>query len=190
MRVRRPGTRLSADASSRRSPAQRRSRALNLLFVTLLCLGAASALLGGLSEPARAASCDQGSSLTTSDWIVTTPQVCRGILYTVDGSVIIQAGGSLTLINGGLDYGDVTKVPAVGLAQSWNLLKQGKLDGTISALGAGATAETNATIAGGARFNASCCALRPNPGSDSAGTTTYRCLSTRCGRWIRRIARR
>ncbi len=56
------------------------------------------------------------------------------------------------LINGGLSYDDVTKVPAVGLAQSWNLLKQGKLDGTISALGAGATAETNATIDGGARF--------------------------------------
>ena len=115
MRVRRPGTRLSADASSRRSPAQRRSRALNLLFVTLLCLGAASALLGGLSEPARAASCDQGSSLITSDWIVTTPQVCRGILYTVDGSVIIQAGGSLTLINGGLDFAKDATHPGYNL---------------------------------------------------------------------------
>jgi len=57
-----------------------------------------------------------------------------------------------TLANGGLTAADVTQVPAVGLPQSWNLLKQGKIDGAITAIGAGPTTEMNATIPGGIRF--------------------------------------
>jgi len=57
-----------------------------------------------------------------------------------------------TLANGGLTAADVTQVPAVGLFQSWNLLKQGKVDGAITGLGAGPTTEMNATIPGGIRF--------------------------------------
>ncbi len=57
-----------------------------------------------LSVPVRAGSCDQGGSLIATDWTITTPQVCSGIFYTVDGSVTIDAGGSLTLINGGLSF--------------------------------------------------------------------------------------
>jgi TRAP transporter TAXI family solute receptor len=57
-----------------------------------------------------------------------------------------------TLANGGLSASDVTQVPAVGLPQSWNLLKQGKVDGVITAVGAGPTTEMNATVHGGIRF--------------------------------------
>jgi len=57
-----------------------------------------------------------------------------------------------TLANGGLTAADITQVPAVGLPQSWNLLKQGKVDGVITAIGAGPTTEMNATVSGGIRF--------------------------------------
>ncbi len=56
------------------------------------------------------------------------------------------------LINGGLTYKDVQGVPAVGLAQSWNLLKQGKVDAVSTGVGAGPTAEMAATVPGGVRF--------------------------------------
>src|SRR6266545_8385052 len=54
--------------------------------------------------PGRAGPCDQVGGVITGDWTVTTTQVCSGILYTVDGSVNINAGGSLTLIDGGLRF--------------------------------------------------------------------------------------
>jgi len=57
-----------------------------------------------------------------------------------------------TLANGGLTAADVTQVPAVGLPQSWNLLKQGKVDGVITAIGAGPTTEMDKTVQGGIRF--------------------------------------
>jgi len=57
-----------------------------------------------------------------------------------------------TLANGGLTAADVTQVPAVALPQSWNLLKQGKVDGVITAIGAGPTTEMNATVPSGIRF--------------------------------------
>ena len=58
----------------------------------------------------------------------------------------------VALANGGLTAADVTLVPAIGLPQSWNLFKQGKVDGVITAVGTGPTSEMNATIPGGVRF--------------------------------------
>ncbi len=81
-----------------------RARGLTLLLLGLVLLAGISGFVGLLSAPARALSCDQGGTLISADWTITTPQVCTGIFYTVDGSVTIDAGGSLTLVNGGLNF--------------------------------------------------------------------------------------
>lgn len=51
----------------------------------------------------------------------------------------------------GLGYGDVKKVPAVGLVQHWRMLMQGKLDGVIAAAGSGFVKQMHAKIKGGIR---------------------------------------
>src|SRR6266508_5373269 len=84
--------------------AGRNGAALSLLIVVSLVLGGLFASVLALSPGARAAACDQVGGVITGDWTVTTTQVCSGILYTVDGSVNINAGGSLTLIDGGLRF--------------------------------------------------------------------------------------
>lgn len=56
------------------------------------------------------------------------------------------------LANGGLTIKDARQVPAIGLAPSWELLKQGKIDGAITAVGSGPTAEMDARIPSGIRF--------------------------------------
>ena len=81
-----------------------RARVRVLFLIGLLLVGTASALVNVGSAPARAASCDQGGTLIATNWTITTPQVCSGIVYTVDGSVTVDAGGSLTLVNGGLNF--------------------------------------------------------------------------------------
>src|SRR5512136_2678557 len=77
---------------------------LSLVLVGLLTLGGASAVLLASSGPARAGTCDEGGSLVSGDWTITTAQVCTGMLYTVDGSVTVGTGGSFTLIDGGLSF--------------------------------------------------------------------------------------
>ena len=67
-------------------------------------MGGASIVLVTIDTPVRASSCDQGGSLIAANWTITTAQTCIGIVYTVDGSVTINAGGSLTLIDGGLSF--------------------------------------------------------------------------------------
>src|SRR5439155_1410522 len=52
----------------------------------------------------RAGTCDQVGGVITGDWTITTAQVCTGIVYSVDGSININSGGSLTLVNGGLSF--------------------------------------------------------------------------------------
>src|SRR5512136_605020 len=79
-------------------------KALSLMIVSLIAVSGAFAIAGALSGPARGATCDEGGSLITANWTVTTAQVCRGIQYTVDGSVTIASGGSLTLVDGGLSF--------------------------------------------------------------------------------------
>lgn len=56
------------------------------------------------------------------------------------------------LANGGVTMKDVTGVPAIGLRQSWDLLKQGKVDVVITAVGAAPTREMNARVPSGVRF--------------------------------------
>ncbi len=84
--------------------AQRNAKALSLLIVWSIALGGLFAAIVAVSPAARAGSCDQVGGVITGSWTVTTSQVCSGILYTVDGTININAGGSLTLISGGLSF--------------------------------------------------------------------------------------
>jgi TRAP transporter TAXI family solute receptor len=56
------------------------------------------------------------------------------------------------LANGGVSLKDMDGVPAIGLRQSWDLLKQGKVDVVITAVGAAPTREMNARVPSGVRF--------------------------------------
>jgi RNA polymerase subunit RPABC4/transcription elongation factor Spt4 len=76
----------------------------SLAILWLLVLGGAFAVGTGLIAPVRASTCDQGGGLVSGNWTITTVQVCSGIVYTVDGSINIDSGGSLTLVNGGLTF--------------------------------------------------------------------------------------
>jgi len=84
--------------------AGRNGKALSLLIVWSIALGGIFAAIVALSPATRAGACDQIGINITGDWTITTPQVCSGIFYTVDGSININSGGSLTLINGGLKF--------------------------------------------------------------------------------------
>ena len=84
--------------------AGRNGRALSLLIVWSIALGGIFAAIVALSPATRAGSCDQIGINITGDWTINTPQVCSGVFYTVDGSITINSGGSLTLVNGGLKF--------------------------------------------------------------------------------------
>ncbi len=84
--------------------AGRNGKALSLLIVWTLALGGLFAAVVALSPAAQAGVCDQVGGVITGDWTVTTTQVCTGIVYTVDGTININSGGSLTLVNGGLNF--------------------------------------------------------------------------------------
>jgi TRAP transporter TAXI family solute receptor len=56
------------------------------------------------------------------------------------------------MANGGVSMKDVNGIPAIGLGQSWDLLKQGKVDVVITAVGAAPTREMNARVPSGVRF--------------------------------------
>jgi hypothetical protein len=56
------------------------------------------------------------------------------------------------LQNAGLTYSDVKMIPAVGLAQHWNLFKQGKLDVANAGVGGGPNKDMNAKIPSGIRY--------------------------------------
>src|SRR3989454_1445432 len=84
--------------------AGRNGRALSLLIVWSIALGGIFAAIVALSPATRAGSCDQIGINITGDWTINTAQVCSGVVYTVDGSININSGGSLTLINGGLKF--------------------------------------------------------------------------------------
>src|SRR5437870_5642465 len=86
------------------SPARRDARALTLLIVWSVALGALFAALLALAPAARAGTCDQVGGVITGDWTISTVQVCSGILYSVDGTISINSGGSLTLTDGGLSF--------------------------------------------------------------------------------------
>jgi TRAP transporter TAXI family solute receptor len=56
------------------------------------------------------------------------------------------------LASAGLSEADVTPVPVVGLRQSWDAFKEGKVDMTIAAAGAGPIKGMEAAIDGGIKF--------------------------------------
>src|SRR5207245_8819757 len=62
------------------------------------------ATLLALIRAARAGTCDQVGGVITGDWTITNTQVCSGILYSVDGTINVNSGGSLTLTDGGLSF--------------------------------------------------------------------------------------
>ncbi len=56
------------------------------------------------------------------------------------------------LDSAGLTMDDITPVPIVGLPQSWAAFREGKVDMTIAAAGAGAVREMEAAITGGIKY--------------------------------------
>src|SRR3989475_6447807 len=83
---------------------ERPARALTLLIVWSVALGGLFATLLALTPTARAGTCDQVGGVITGDWTITNTQVCSGILYSVDGTINVNSGGSLTLTDGGLSF--------------------------------------------------------------------------------------
>lgn len=57
-----------------------------------------------------------------------------------------------SLASAGLSYDDVERIPAVGLAQSWRMMMEDKIDGVIVAAGTGFAQQMNAKISGGIRY--------------------------------------
>src|SRR3972149_6187403 len=86
------------------SRAEWNVRALTLLIVWSVALGGLLVTLLALTPAARAGTCDQVGGVITGDWTITNTQVCSGILYSVDGTINVNSGGSLTLTNGGLSF--------------------------------------------------------------------------------------
>src|SRR5881409_891578 len=86
------------------SRSERNGKALTCLIIWSVALGGLFAAFVALSPAARAGTCDQVGGVITGDWTITTAQVCTGIVYSVDGSININSGGSLTLVNGGLSF--------------------------------------------------------------------------------------
>src|SRR6266571_2217903 len=88
------------------SRSERNGKALTCLIIWSVALGGLFAAFVALSPAARAGTCDQVGGVITGDWTITTAQVCTGTgtPYTVDGTININAGGSLTLINSGLSF--------------------------------------------------------------------------------------
>jgi hypothetical protein len=68
------------------------------------------------------------------------------------GSPLFHFLLSAGLANSGLSYGDVKKIPFIGLRQHWNGFKQGKIDAAWGGVGAGHVRDMNAKIKGGVRF--------------------------------------
>src|SRR3989442_1369015 len=83
---------------------ERHARALTFLIVWSVALGGLFAALLALTPGARAGTCDQVGGVITGDWTITNAQVCSGILYSVDGTINVNSGGSLTLTDGGLSF--------------------------------------------------------------------------------------
>src|SRR5881397_2690913 len=88
------------------SRSERNGKALTCLIIWSVALVGLFAAFVALSPAARAGTCDQVGGVITGDWTITTAQVCTGTgtPYTVDGTININAGGSLTLINSGLSF--------------------------------------------------------------------------------------
>src|SRR6266545_3834823 len=84
------------------SRAEWNGRALCLLIVSLALSGLFASIVA-FSPAVRAGTCDQVAGVPTGDWTITTVQDCTGS-YTVDGTITINSGGSLTVRDGGLSF--------------------------------------------------------------------------------------
>jgi TRAP transporter TAXI family solute receptor len=73
--------------------------------------------------------------------------------YGFKGAPLFDAFARVMLGTAGINYDkEVKRVPAVGLAQHWNLFKQGKVDGVIAGVGGGPNKDMNAKISSGVRY--------------------------------------
>lgn len=68
------------------------------------------------------------------------------------GAPLFDAFMKGMLATAGLTYADAQHIPAVGLSQSWNLFKQGKVDAVIAGVGGGPNKDMNAKIPSGIRY--------------------------------------
>lgn len=94
-----------------------------------------------------------GLEVRVKDNIRTVAQLKgKRLPYGYDGAPLFQTFMEGFLANGGLTYADVVHVPTIGLPQSWNLFKEGKVDAVIAATGTAANKEMNARISGGTRY--------------------------------------
>jgi len=76
----------------------------------------------------------------------------KRVAFGFKGAPLFDVFFKAMLRNGGLSYADVEKVPAVGLAQHWNLFKQGKVDVVIAGVGGGPNKDMNAKVPSGIRY--------------------------------------
>src|SRR5256712_1186205 len=81
---------------------------VSVLIVVLTAMGSFVGALLMFAPPATAQTCDQPGPAISGNWVITSAQVCTGIVYTVDGSITVGAGGSLTLTNGGFKFTEDT----------------------------------------------------------------------------------
>ena len=68
------------------------------------------------------------------------------------GAPLFDAFFKGMLATTGLTYADADHIPTVGLSQSWNLFKQGKVDSVIAGVGGGPNKDMNAKIPSGVRY--------------------------------------
>lgn len=76
----------------------------------------------------------------------------KRVAYGFKGAPLFQTFFAAFLKNGNVGWNDITKVPAVGLFQHWNLFKQGKIDVAIGGVGGGPNKDMNAKIPSGVRY--------------------------------------
>ena len=81
---------------------------VSVLIVVLTAMGSFVGALLMFAPPATAQTCDQPGPAINGNWVISNAQVCSGIVYSVDGSITIAAGGSLTLTNGGFKFTEDT----------------------------------------------------------------------------------
>ncbi len=97
-------------------------RALSLLIVSLTTLGAFLGVFVALTPAVQAADCGQSGGSVTGNWVVNTPQVCNA-QFSLDGNLYIRAGGSLTLVNGGISFvQDLTHIKALFVDSTGSLI--------------------------------------------------------------------
>src|SRR2546428_13611323 len=90
------------------SRSERNGKALTCLMIWSVALGGLFAAFVALSPAVLAGTWDQVGVVITGDWTITTAQVCTGIVYSGDGSININSGGSLTLVTGACRYPTAT----------------------------------------------------------------------------------